>query len=215
MKRNIFLTVVILIAAVFVITAIVLLSRDGGWKGAIDEKPVIYLYPEEETEVFVRLSIGGELTASYPEYNGGWRVIANPDGSLTDERGIEYNYLFWEGNSGTSYDMSRGFCVKGCDTARFLEEALAKLGLSRKEINEFIVYWLPRMQNNEYNVISFQGENYTEAARLDVCPPPDTVIRVFMAYRASDSYVNIEPQELTAPKREGFILVEWGGTEIK
>ncbi len=33
-----------------------------------------------------------------------------------------------------------------------------------KEHNEFIVYWLPRMQDNAYNLISFQSEACTDAA---------------------------------------------------
>ena len=32
----------------------------------MDEKPVIYLYPEEETEVTVKLDYNGTLTSTYP-----------------------------------------------------------------------------------------------------------------------------------------------------
>jgi len=98
-------------------------------------------------------------------------------------------------------------------TAVFLEKALFKLGLTRKEANEFIVYWLPQMQDNPYNIISFQSDVYTEAAKLDVSPKPDTLIRVFMAWKPSDSYVTIEEQELDAPDRKGFTVVEWGGAK--
>jgi len=87
--------------------------------------------------------------------------------------------------------------------------------LTRREANEFIVYWLPMMQNNEYNIISFQGDAYTNSAKLSFDTEPDTLIRVFMAWKASDVYINIPEQELKAPLREGFIVVEWGGTEIK
>ncbi|MBQ2385447.1 MAG: hypothetical protein II292_04480, partial [Clostridia bacterium] len=48
-----------------------------------DAKPVIYLYPTEETVVSVKLEYDGELTATYPEYNGEWQVVASPDGTLT------------------------------------------------------------------------------------------------------------------------------------
>ena len=50
--------------------------------------------------------------------------------------------------SETEYDFSTGFCVPGSGTAEFLEDALGKLGLNRTEANEFIVYWLPLMQEN-------------------------------------------------------------------
>ena len=71
------------------------------------------------------------------------------------------------------------------------------------------------MQENPYNIISFQGDVYTESAKLEITPAPDTVIRVFMAWQASDEYVEMTEQELSAPERTGFIVIEWGGTEVK
>ncbi|MBE5936507.1 MAG: DUF3221 domain-containing protein [Lachnospiraceae bacterium] len=180
---------------------------------AEDEKPVIYLYPEEEIKASVKLKLDGELTCTYPSYNEGWNVTASPDGTLTDANGQIYNYLYWEGRTDAEYDFTKGFCVKGEDTASFLEEALEKLGLTRKEANEFIVYWLPLMQDNPYNIISFQTDVYTESAKLDITPQPDTLIRVFMAWKISDSYVTIEEQKLDAPHRKGFTVVEWGGAK--
>lgn len=181
----------------------------------VDYKPVIYLYPEEKTEVSVALDYNGKLTCTYPSYKNGWKVTAQPEGTLIDENGQIYNYLYWEGETNAGYDFSEGFCVKGEDTAAFLEYALAELGLNRREANEFIVFWLPMMQNNEYNVISFQGDVYTDSARLEIDPAPDTLIRVFMAWQASEIYVNIPKQELNSPDREGFTVVEWGGTKVK
>ncbi len=179
----------------------------------VPKKPVIYLYPEVETEVSVKLTVDGRLTCTYPAYRDGWRVTASPDGTLTDDRGMTYNYLYWEGISYAEWDWSQGFCVRGEDTATFLEDALEKLGLTRREANEFMVYWLPRMQENPYNIISFQTEAYTEAAKLEIFPSPDTLIRVFMVYRASDTHADMKPQTLTAPARTGFVAVEWGGAE--
>jgi biopolymer transport protein ExbD len=179
------------------------------------DKPVIYLYPEQETEVTVTLDYSGVLTTTYPEYNDGWTVTARPDGTLTDSDGKSYNYLFWEGKTNTEYDFSRGFCVAGEDTAEFLETALSNLGLTRREANEFIVFWLPRMQENEYNLIAFQDNAYTDSAVLDIAPQPDSVLRVFMAWRSLEKAVDIEPQEFDGFQRSGFTVVEWGGCEVK
>lgn len=178
-------------------------------------KPVIYLYPTEKMDVNVNLTLDGKLTCTYPSYGNGWSVTALPDGTLINAEGQQYNYLYWEGETYAKYDLSKGFCVKGEDTAKFLEEALEKLGLNRREANEFIVYWLPLMEQNPYNIIAFQTDVYTEAARLEVNPKPDTLIRVFMAWQKSDNYVELEEQELLAPERKGFTVVEWGGTELK
>lgn len=178
-------------------------------------KPVIYLYPQKEINATVSLSLNGKLTCAYPKYEDIWSVTAKPDGTLTDKKGQTYNYLYWEGELECEYDFSKGFCVKGDDTAEFLETTLEKLGLNRKEANEFIVYWLPQMQENPYNIISFQTNAYTGNARLNINPAPDTLIRVFMAYKPVNEYQIIEKQELAAPERDGFVVVEWGGAEVK
>jgi hypothetical protein len=180
----------------------------------VSAKPVIYLYPETTTDVSVSLDYDGILTCTYPQYNNGWKVTAQPDGTLIDDLGQTYNYLYWEGITSTEYDFSQGFCVKGSDTAAFLETSLAQLGLNRREANEFIVYWLPLMESNAYNLISFQTDVYTNSAKIIITPEPDTMLRVFMAWKPLTEEVEIEPQNLTATERSGFSVVEWGGTQI-
>ncbi|MDD2400683.1 MAG: hypothetical protein PHD60_00445 [Clostridia bacterium] len=179
------------------------------------EKPVIYLYPEKEQQVDVKLDFQGELTCTYPEYKNGWNVIAQPDGSiynLDDNR--KFSYLFWEGQSDKKWTIDKGFVIEGSKTKDFLQETLAKIGLNEKEYNEFIVYWLPLMQDNKYNLIYFAGQDYEEIAPLDISPKPDSMLRVFMVYKPLDEYMKIEKQELDSFERKGFSVVEWGGTEI-
>ena len=195
--------------------------RDETWEDpdtdtlSTTEKPVIYLYPETETEITAQLDYSGELTCTYPAYNDGWTVTAAPDGTLIDEKGQTYNYLYWEGAGTEQYDFSQGFCVAGADTAAFLEDTLAQLGLTRKEANEFIVYWLPQMEQSPYNLIAFQQEAYTEAAKLTVTPAPDSILRVFMAWKPLEKPVDIPAQTLPIFERRGFTVVEWGGAEIQ
>ena len=179
------------------------------------EKPVIYLYPTENMDVTVKLDINGELTCTYPAYNDGWTVTASPDGTLTDENGREYYCLYWEGETHAQYDFSRGFCVKGEDTAAFLENVLAKIGLTEREANEFIIYWLPQMEQNPYNLIAFQTDAYTDAAELDITPVPDSLLRVFMAWKPLTGAIEIEPQEFEPFERTGFTAVEWGGAKVQ
>ena len=203
--------------AICVLTAgLLALGLAGCGLEVTSEKPVIYLYPEEETRVSVTLDFDGDLTATYPAYGEGWMVDASPDGTLTDPAtGRQYYCLFWEGVTDRTYDFSNGFCVAGEDTAAFLEDALAQLGLTDKEADEFIIYWLPKMEHNPYNLISFQTTAYTDGAELTIDPAPDTLIRVFMAWRGLDKPVEIAPQTFTAPSRTGFTAVEWGGTEVR
>ena len=177
-------------------------------------KPVIYLYPEETTEVSVEVDC--PLTVTYPTYNEGWTVTAEPDGTLTNHAdGREYSYLFWEGEGYGEMDFSDGFVVKGEDTVSFLQDKLSEMGMTPREYNEFIVYWLTYMQDNPYNLISFQWDNYAESAKLNITPEPDNMLRVFMAFKTLDEPVEVPEQELPVLNREGFTVVEWGGTEVK
>lgn len=182
------------------------------------KKPIIYLYPEEETEVSVKLDNKNQITTSYPKYIDGWNVLAKPNGDLTDlETGKNLYALYYESDAIVPAEIKEdGFIVKGEDIAEFLEEKLAALGLTDREAEEFIVYWLPRLQENEYNYIRFATmEEINENMILDINPAPDTTIRVLMTYKGLESPIEVKEQELSTPERTGFTVVEWGGTEIK
>ena len=183
----------------------------------VDEKPIIYLYPTETTNVSVRLGYPDKLAVSYPAYNDGWELIAEADGSLTDlNTGREFYGLYWEGEKSDFEMTSEGFVVESSEAAEFLEEKLAILGLNEREANEFIVYWLPRMQQNQYNYVRFASLDEIESYMpLSITPTPDTVIRVMMILKPLDAWQPVSPQQfMPAPKRSGFTVVEWGGTEV-
>ena len=177
----------------------------------IGGKPVIYLYPEKEQEVNVKLDLDGKFTFTYPEYNNGWNVTAKPDGTIISD-GKEYSYLFWEGLMPTfKPDFKEGFVIKGSESAEFLRETLSQMGLTPKEYNEFIVYWAPKLQENEYNKIYFAEDDYTDEAKLEINPKPDSILRVFMVYEKADENTVLPKQEIKPFERKGFTVVEWGG----
>ncbi|WP_150844691.1 MULTISPECIES: hypothetical protein [unclassified Clostridium] len=199
-----------------ILLSLILITFTGCENDKMTKKPVIYLYPTSEQSVSVKLDYNGELTCTYPEYKDGWNVIAEPDGTLTNiEDKREYSYLYWEGISKNQWDMSKGFVVKGEDTEEFLQEKLEYMGLTPREYNEFIVYWLPIMQENKYNLITFAGEEYENLAKLNITPKPDSILRVMMLFKSLDKPIEIEEQEIKSFERKGFTVIEWGGTEVK
>jgi hypothetical protein len=180
-------------------------------------KPIIYIYPEEKTEVEIELIYDGKITTTYPKYpNGGWKVTSSSDGTLIDENNKEYYALYWEGKPKEPLGIEDGFVVSKEGTIAFLEEKLALLGLTSKESNEFIIFWLLILEKNEFNLIHFAGNDYLEQAELKISPTPKTVIRIAMVFKGLDEEFDCPVQDL-APlmrTRNGFTVVEWGGQEL-
>lgn len=182
------------------------------------DKPIIYLYPTEETQVNVQLGNKEQITCSYPKYTIGWNVIAQPNGDLKDIDTNKNLYsLYYESDNVVEFKVEKdGFVVKGEDSAEFLEEKLKILGLTDREAEEFIIYWLPKLEANKYNYIRFATREEIDANMpLTIKPEPDTTIRVLMEYKGLENSIKVEEQSLETPGRKGFVAVEWGGTEIK
>lgn len=200
-----------------------IVSKEDAQNSSPVYKPVIYLYPEEETEVSVNIEFEGKIDCTYPQIDpeNSWRIVADPEGHLYNiADGRYYDYLFWDGTTFHDIDFfDNAICVRGCDTAAFLEDYLEAAGLNSSEIDDFISFWLPMMQNNEYNLISFPTQEYEDMAKLNVSPAPDTVIRVYMVFAGVDEMVDIpSEQQLVMPEnvcREGFTVVEWGGSPVE
>lgn len=221
-KKLLIIISLIIIIAIIGIIVYARISEDNftsntNYDTLVPRKPIIYLYPQETTEVTVKLGNPEKITCSYPEYKEEWKVVAESDGTLTDVKTQRKFYaLYWEGKDMIQPELTEGFIVKGEDTIEFLEEKLEILGLNEREAEEFIIYWLPKMQNNEYNYIRFATmEEINEYMPLEFSVQPDSLIRILMQYKAIDEYIEIPEQKLETPKREGFVVVEWGGTEIK
>lgn len=179
-------------------------------------KPIIYLYPEEPIDVKVKLKNKELLTTTYPKYQNSWNVTAYPDGTLKDNNNREYYGLFWEGKNHSINIHEEGFIVEGQDMLTFLEEKLSLLGLTEKEANEFIIYWLPKLENNKYNYIYFEtNEEIEQYMPLEVTPTPDSIIRIQMDVISLKEKINIKEQKISTPQREGFTVVEWGGSIIE
>ena len=178
----------------------------------MNRKPIIYLYPTEETQVNIKLWTPKNLSHTYPKYNWEkWRnVIAQPNWDLEDMdtwRKLYALYREWKSDIPTNFD--EWFVVAWKDIISFLEEKLAILWLNERESEEFIVYWLPQMEGNEYNLIRFETiEEQDENMPLNITPKPDTVIRVMMDWKSIDEPVDIPEQQLITPERTWFTVVE-------
>lgn len=179
-------------------------------------KPIIYLYPEKDTTINVKvIPTTGKLTFTYPKYDGMWTVLSDKNSSITDKDGNKHEYLWWESTSEYLPEIKDGFVVKNEDLDTFFDSTLAKAGFNQKEIKDFKEFWVPTMrsQYSPYFKIHFlQNKDVDILARLLIDPKPQTEIRIFMMYERLNNFEEIKPQEIKNTPREGYTVTEWGGT---
>lgn len=189
-------------------------------------KPVIYLYPQQTTNVTVRLDTSVQLTTHIPQYQNGWHVLAEPDGTLSNlsthkepckqyevaHFGAEYAsqacqqnrypYLFWAGNvRATAMPQSKGgWVVTNNQLNDFLSEKLTEMGFVAKEKNDFLSYWVPMMRRQAapfYQISFLQTRELGMLFPMVVTPQPDTIFRIFMDY----SPLQAMPDQLPTPQK--------------
>ncbi len=182
----------------------------------IEYKPMIYLYPKKDTHITITFDKPYLLKTTYPKYRDKWEVLAKPNGDLYDNNNHYYYGLYWEGYTNIKTDFSDGFVVSKEELIPFLEEKLTILGLNEREKNEFIVYWLPILEESEYNIIRFEDSTIiNQEMPITISPKPDTLIRILMEFKPVNQKIAIKEQELTKTNRNGYTVVEWGGTIYK
>lgn len=185
-------------------------------QGRVLLKPAIYMYNESELSVTIQLSNPSELIFTLPPYQDKWNVILK-DGVIKGENYKTYDYLYWEGVSYSRTKLQvnhdQGFCVKSSESTDFLEKQLDILGLNDREKNDFIAFWGPKISANAFSKIQFLvDEDYDQIMGIHAVPEPDAIRRVYIIVEALTEEISINPQEFKAFERNGFTLVEWGGS---
>lgn len=175
---------------------------------AVFKKPAIYLYPEYDSFVNVKLDVNGKITRNIPEYDNGWDVSVTKDGLIEGK----YDYLFYEARLNKIELPKEGWLVKYDNLETWFDNNLIKLGLNEKEKNQFKEYWLKELpKSNYYEIKLFDCKFLKENMNLIVNPNPDTVIRLEFYFKPLNEKIEINPPAIITPERTGFTVVEWGG----
>lgn len=207
----------------FMPTTIAVIDEPSSPPEFISYKPVIYLYSDIALNVSLALDYLGDLTFTYPIYNEGWNVNVDANGIHSVNNDKSYPYLFWEGEmDGLTYKELGGKVlgqIIDTDTlVEYLERQLSAIGLNRTEQTDFITFWVPRMTGKEYVFVQFLVDDLyaSEVAELAVSPQPESMKRIYMLFTELDEKPKIEfmPQEFEPFNRNGFTLIEWGGSEL-
>jgi hypothetical protein len=202
-RAKIVLSVLLLLFILFVFIMPILFAP------SID-KPAIYLYPQETTQVSVNLNLNGWFTQTIPDYGLGWNVTAEPNG-LIDSK---YDYLFYEMKLFTlDYDLpNEGWIVKTSELEPFFDEKLKELGMNEKEVFDFKEYWLEHLSEAEYYEIKlFSSDFLKQNLELNINPQPDSILRLIFHFKPLNDTYKLKEPILTSFERNGFVVVEWGG----
>ena len=181
-------------------------------------KPVIYLYPEEETDLHVEVKPNIGFTKTIPEYKNGWNVTAYPNGTVIDrETGDDYDYLYWAGLVDGYPLIEEGWVVAQKDLPAFFDYSLPRYGLRGEEITDFTEYWIEDMDEAPYYAVSFVEQSIIdELSPLSIDKEPDVVMRILMTAQPLERPIKLNaPQLPEIPERRGFTVVEWGGTILR
>lgn len=181
-------------------------------EGKCSDSP-LYLYPQKETWVTVRVKPPAEILYSEPTYNSGWQVLAKPSGQLiTTERKklnkISYTYL----TSQTEAPKS-GLVVKKEELETTLETYAKNLGLEGREITDFVLFWKQNLPVSAYYFIShFNTEESKTLLPIEITPKPEILIQVVMYFKPLEKPINVAPPVFEEiHKRSGFVAVDWSG----
>ena len=222
------------------------------------DKPVILFYPPSGTTlsnvtVSLKLDKGLAFTAVYPKpqkIEGTfimWKVSRiEPDGTLTleDDTRTKCAYLFWEftGNpQSTAIDASTFFedpsstmLTEGARVAEFLARLLDALGLTPRERDDMVTYWLHSVQGTMYLLVRVakQSELCSWArlgVRVEDASVKTSVHRVYILLHPCKKVgeevaakmlrepcipSNIRDEFPIVRGPSGLTVVEWGGVVV-
>lgn len=175
-------------------------------------KPNIYLYPEKNSQLSVKLNFpkGGKIIKSIPEYEQGWNVTINPDGIIDNH----YTFLFYESQQPNVWQRKSGWIIKQKELESFFRNNMTEYGFKGQEIQDFIVYWIPKFTRFKYYAIYPQlAETIDTVIELKISEKPDNLIRLFYVIKGYSHNPNLDlkqPTTETEFTREEFFVTEWG-----
>jgi hypothetical protein len=174
------------------------------------KKPNIYLYPEANIELEVKIifPLGGKIVESIPEYGNGWYINVEKSGMIDSK----YRFLYYESKTPDLYQYKKGWIVSQYNLYIFIEKKLKQYGFTEPEINDFLEYWIPLLTTYKFYAIYPQEEDIIgNLIKLEFSQNPDSLLRLFFAIKGLENpnFELIEPK-IEKFERKGFTVVEWG-----
>lgn len=173
-------------------------------------KPNIYIYPSQTEDIKVEITFpqGGHFTESIPEYNSGWDVNVEPTGMIDDI----YEFLYYECNIPDKFQREYGWNIKGNEAGDFFSNNMKEYGFNKKEISDFLEYWIPLLlPEKEYMVYPQLQNDIDFLIKLNVKPVPEVLFRLYYVIEEVEYKKDVLTPQIVKFSREGYVVAEWGG----
>ncbi|EDR29226.1 hypothetical protein EDI_237900 [Entamoeba dispar SAW760] len=195
------------------------------------DKPVILIYDDtiKEKEEFcchLELNDAIDIGATYPNpriikedntkkaYE--WKGTYCSDGvsnCVIEINNKHFDYLFWEGVCLKKEEFKgKEVGITHENISNELEVLLKKLGMNEREINDFIVYWIAKLNKNYYKVTICDSSYDNEIAQLKISGFNQTH-RIALKFEEVENINNLPTIDSVEERQRptGKYVIEWGG----
>lgn len=173
-------------------------------------KPNIYIYSDTNMEVNVKIIQHHYITESIPRYDAerGWdaKIV---DGSINGCN----DYLFYEAEvPDPCWQKNEAFFIRGKFLKSDLAEMLERYQFNQKESDDFLEYWLEKLEeNNDYLFYPQYNDVLDKIMKLEITPEPENLFRVWFLIEPYTGQGASEIKENLRILRTEYTIVEWGG----
>jgi hypothetical protein len=139
--------------------------------------------------------------------------------SAVSRKPLVESYLYYEAAvKNVSVPHDTGWIKVFSELPVFFADILPKLGLNEKESEDFLDYWLPKLQTegNRWYITLIDQEEVNRVEPVAFSIQPDNFLRVRFYFENIDHkpfQINPLPYTLNSEPspRSGFTVIDWGG----
>ncbi|MEF3255565.1 MAG: hypothetical protein K6348_08410, partial [Deferribacterales bacterium] len=179
------------------------------YKPEIVKKPALYIYPEKDSNVEVKLNPMGKIIKTIPKYKEIWKVKVSKDGLIDGK----YIYLFYEAELFFPVNPpAEGWVIPYSELKNWFEIHLPKIGLNVRETKDFMDYWLKSLEPAKYYIVKILDREWVNKnLALEIKPEPKKFLRLIFYFEPTEREVTLREPKIEPFIRDGFTAVEWGG----
>ncbi len=169
----------------------------------------IYIYPDSsQRDLDISLQPAGKVTRAVPTFKNGWKVSIGQNGKIDGK----YNSIFYQSMFYYKFNFSEGWVVDENNFKVKMDEIFDKIGLNAKEKKDFMDFWSKQLEWDDkyYSVYYIPTAQLNEALKLNISTTPDSILRAFFYFKATDDKLTMKEPTINPFERKGLTVLEVG-----